>query len=94
MYKQLATITTSAVNFDSFLCVQKVTEVYKQYQLDLVKGPSIQYYMEYEAEEIGLSCYCEAKKIIDVSTYCETMKWHVVDDCIPLQVWIINFSNY
>ena len=44
--------------------------------------------MQYEAEEIDLSCYCEAGKI-DISTYCETIKWHVVDDSKPLQVWII-----
>ena len=58
--------------------------MYKQYQ-DLENGPSIQYYMEYEAKEIDLSCYCEAGKM-DVSTYCETIKWHVVDYSKPLQV--------
>ena len=56
---------------------------------DLKNGPSIQYYMQYEAKEIDLSCYCEAKNIImDVSTYCETIKWHVVDYSKPLQVYI------
>ena len=53
----------------------------KQYK----NGPSIQYYMEYKAEEIDLSCYCESKKI-DVSTYCETIKWQVVDYFKPPQV--------
>ena len=79
--KQLDTITISAV---SFLCKQGVKEVYKQYK-DLLNGPSIQYYMQYEAKEIDLSCYCEAKKI-GFSTYCETIKWCVVDYSTPLQV--------
>ena len=81
MYKQLPTIT---VDVASFLCKQRVKEVYKQYT-DLVIGPSVQYYMEYEAKEIDLSCYCEAKTM-DVSTHCETIKWHVVDDSKQLQV--------
>ena len=55
---------------------------------DLVIGPSIQYYMQYEAEEIDLSCDFKARKI-DVSTYCETIKWHVVEVSKPLQVLII-----
>ena len=87
MCKQLPTITTSAVDFVSFLCKQSVKDVYEQYK-DLVIDPSIQYYMEYEAKEIDLFCYCEAKKM-DVSTHCETIKWHVVDDSKQLQVWII-----
>ena len=41
--------------------------------------------MQYEAEEIYLYSYFEAKKI-DVSTYCEAIKWHVVDDTKPLKV--------
>ena len=61
--------------------------MYKQYK-DLENGPSIQYYMQYETEEIDLSCYCEAKKV-DVSTYCERIKWNVVDGSKPLQVWIM-----
>ena len=73
----------------SFLCKQRVLKVYKQHK-DLMNGPSIQYYMEYEAEEIDLSCYHEAKKIIlAVSTFCEAIKWYVVNDFKPLQVWII-----
>ena len=41
--------------------------------------------MQYEAEEIDLSCYYESKKI-DVSTHCETIKWQVVDYSKPPQV--------
>ena len=60
--------------------------MYKQYKY-LVNGPSIQFYMQYEAEEIDLSCFWgfEPKKI-DVSFYCEIIRWHVVDDATPLQV--------
>ena len=72
------------VDFDLLLCVQRVKEVYKQYK-DLENGPSIQCYMQYEAKEIDLSCYCETRKI-DVSTYCETIKWQVVDYSKPPQV--------
>ena len=84
MYK--VTIRYSAVDFVSFLCVQRVKEVYKR----LENGPSIQYYMEYEAEDIDLSCYCEANNT-DIFTYCETITWHVVDSSKPLQVHM-NYS--
>ena len=67
----------------TFLHVQRVKEWYKDKYVE--NGPSVQYYMMYTAEEINL--YCEEKKVlVNLSIYCETSKWRVMDDSKPLQV--------
>ena len=65
--------------------MQKVKEWHKDKHIE--NGPSVQYYMQYEAEEINLFCYCEEEKaLVNLSTYGETSKWYVVYDSKPLQV--------